>query len=250
MKISIIIATYNAQNHLSTCLDSIINSAKDDINNIEIVIIDGGSTDKTTLIINEYASYITYSLSEKDNGIYDAWNKGIKKSSGDWIMFLGSDDILEPCAIPKIISASNEVNSDCQYISAKVKLVDHKKNKIRVIGEKYNWNKFKNYMNVAHVASLHKRTLFSDIGYYDTDFKICGDYELLLRKGRKLNASFIDKIIVSMQIGGVSYQSKMSLIETKKAKIINNSVTPLIAELDYIVANLKLLIKKIIRYKS
>ena len=87
--ISIIIATYNAEKVLKRCLDSIVAQKTNDI---EILIVDGDSTDSTMEIVQSYGSDIDYSLSEKDNGIYDAWNKALKVARGEWIMFLGADD--------------------------------------------------------------------------------------------------------------------------------------------------------------
>ncbi|HHR6039170.1 TPA: glycosyltransferase family 2 protein [Providencia alcalifaciens] len=250
MKISIIIATYNAQEYIDSCLNSIAKTIKDNPENLEVIIIDGKSTDSTCEIIQKHSNFISFFLSEKDNGIYDAWNKGIKKSKGDWIMFLGADDQLEQGGLEKYLSIIDEIPSKIEYISSKVKLIDSNKKTIRIIGQEYDWNKFKHYMNVVHVASLHKRTLFQDIGLYDTSFKICGDYELLLRRRNSLQAFFLDEIIASMQIGGISYQSKISLLEAKKAKIKNHSVSLISAELDYNFSYLKLLIKKLINYKS
>ncbi|MBP9970812.1 MAG: glycosyltransferase, partial [Paludibacteraceae bacterium] len=100
MKISIIIATYNASKTLNRCLDSIVSQKNSEV---ELIIIDGGSTDETLSVINSYSSDIDYVLSEKDNGLYDAWNKGIKAAKGDWIMFLGADDQLLSNALEKYI---------------------------------------------------------------------------------------------------------------------------------------------------
>ena len=89
MKISIIIATFNAELRLSRCLDSIISQKTEEI---ELLIIDGGSVDGTLKLIDSYKGCIDFVLTEKDNGIYDAWNKGIRQAKGEWIMFLGADD--------------------------------------------------------------------------------------------------------------------------------------------------------------
>ena len=96
MKISIIIATWNAEKTLRRCLDSIIPQLTDET---ELIIIDGGSKDSTNEIINSYGNNVAVHLSEPDKGVYDAWNKGIKTSHGEWIMFIGADDTLCPNAI-------------------------------------------------------------------------------------------------------------------------------------------------------
>ena len=89
--VSIIIVTYNAGKYLRDCLSSVFNQS---FKNIEILIIDGYSTDNTLQILKEYDQFITYWLSEPDSGVYDAMNKGVKKAVGDWLIFLGADDRL------------------------------------------------------------------------------------------------------------------------------------------------------------
>lgn len=91
--ISIITVTYNAENFLSDCIQSVIGQTYADF---EHIIIDGGSTDRTLAIIEENSQHIAYWKSEPDNGIYDAMNKAIKYAKGDWVYFLGADDTLLP----------------------------------------------------------------------------------------------------------------------------------------------------------
>ena len=90
-KISIIIATFNASATIKRCLDSIVPQLTEEC---ELVIIDGGSKDSTNEIIDSYGDKIAIHVSEPDKGIYDAWNKGIRLSSGEWVAFIGADDVL------------------------------------------------------------------------------------------------------------------------------------------------------------
>ena len=96
-KISIIIATYNAEKTLQRCFDSIRNQKNE---KIELIVIDGNSNDNTLSIIESNADIVDYYVSESDKGIYDAWNKGVKVSTGEWIEFLGADDKLLPDSLP------------------------------------------------------------------------------------------------------------------------------------------------------
>lgn len=213
MKISIIIATYNAQKRLGRCLDSIFSQKTDDV---ELIIIDGGSKDQTRSIIEDYKSIVDYSISEKDDGIYHAWNKGVKIAKGDWIMFLGADDCLTPGAIRKIMQYLSSINYDeCDYVSAKINYLDEQGQLIKVIGKAWCWMEFRNKMTVAHVGSLHSRMLFNEIGLFDTNYKICADYELLMRKKENLRACFMNEVIASMEFGGVSL-STAAIYETLK----------------------------------
>lgn len=213
IEISIIIATFNAAKTLSRCLDSVVNQLTDEI---ELILVDGGSTDSTNEIIKSYGNKIAIHISEKDGGIYDAWNKGIKLSHAPWISFIGADDVLLPMALSYYLDIiHNAPNIEIyDYVCAYNKYVDENENEVAQIGEVPVWNIFRKRMNAAHVASLHnKKNLFEIIGNYDTSFKICADYELLLRKKDKLKYLFIPKYIAGMQIGGVSFSTR-AILET------------------------------------
>ena len=242
-KISIIIATYNSEKTLEASLFSVINQKN---LNTELIIIDGGSTDRTVNILEAHSQHLDYFISEPDRGIYDAWNKGVAASTGHWISFLGSDDMLCPGILDKYEQAILE-NPMVDYISGKVQLINENGENLSVIGNKYNWNTFCTYMNVAHVASLHNRKLYDTYGYYDLAFKICGDYEFLLRPKNLLRTILIDEIVAKMTVGGISYGSSDALVETKKAKLKNQVKSKLSISIDYIIALVKLRIKKIIR---
>jgi glycosyltransferase involved in cell wall biosynthesis len=201
--ISIIIATFNAANTLRRCLDSIFPQK---IECIELLIIDGGSSDGTQAIYSEYGSHVDFVISEKDFGIYDAWNKGVKNAHGEWILFIGADDVLEADAVSKYLGfLDKHATTKIDYICAKNKRIGKNGQVLKVFGVPWRWNQFRRTMNVAHVASLHRNTLFQEVGEYDLRFRIAGDYELLLRKRENLRCLFVDTCIARMAIGGASY---------------------------------------------
>lgn len=242
---SIIIATYNSEKYLSRTLESIISQ---DFTDYEILIIDGKSKDKTIDVVTDYGDAISVCISEPDNGIYDAWNKGIKNARGKWIMFVGSDDLLLPGALSSYALYVNQKESyGLQYISAKVELITEEGKLLRTIGKPWKWSKFKRYMCVAHVSSIHSITLYEEYGIYDTNYKITGDYELLLRAKDNLRAGFVDKALAKMQIGGVSMNGK-TFIETYWAKVNTGRRKPLIAKLEMLEAKFKYLIRSIMTY--
>ena len=213
--ISIIIATFNAEKYLTSCLNSI----KAQINIFEIIVIDGNSSDKTFEIIESYKEHIAYYISEYDNGIYDAWNKGIKQCRGKWIMFLGADDQLLPNAIKDYSDFINRHNTESiDLISSKAQYVDNKDNLISIIGSKWTWPNFKYSMLISHPGALHSRKLFASIGCFNSKYKICGDYDLLLRKKDKLKTLFLESLTVSMKTGGVSYSTK-AIKETNSIRL-------------------------------
>lgn len=208
--ISIICATFNASSCIDNFLKSIQNQSSD---NFELIIIDGKSTDNTMEIVASYSDIVTQQISEPDKGIYDAWNKGIKLSKTPWICFVGADDILKPEFVEVYTDflKNNDTNS-IDYISSIVNYIDTKGNTLLKIGKPWKWKEFKYRMTTAHVGSLHNRNLFDEVGNYNLDYKIIGDYELLLRKKARLRTHFIAKELVYMQAGGISL-SKQALKE-------------------------------------
>lgn len=223
MKISIIIATWNAAKTLRTCLDSIVSQMTDDT---ELIIVDGGSKDETNDITRSYGDMVSVHISEPDKGIYDAWNKGVKVAKGDWVMFIGADDVLLPGAIEQYQRTINTTEDICQYdyICAHNEYVDKNGKLLKLLGSNPKWSVFRRTMNAAHVASLHNRkSLFETIGGYNLDFKICADYELLLRKMDKLKTLFIDTRIARMKVGGMSFSTK-AIVETYKIRKLHHSL--------------------------
>ncbi len=158
-KISIVIATWNAAETLRTCLDSIVPQLTE---TAELVIIDGGSKDSTNEIIAPYGDKGTYTISEKDKGIYDAWNKGVKASNGEWIGFIGADDVMNSDAISiflKEIKNTPKIET-YDYICAYNQFVDEDGNVLRRIGSNPTWDKMRKGNCAAHVCSLHLYTTF------------------------------------------------------------------------------------------
>jgi glycosyltransferase involved in cell wall biosynthesis len=220
--VSIITSVFNAVDTIEDCILSVINL---EYKNIEFVIIDGGSTDGTLSVIEKYQNKINYFLSEKDYGIYDAWNKGIFNSSGQWILFLGADDKLKHDAIDNLISPiiDPSIRFYGDYISARSEII-HNNILIKVTGEEWDWETFRKYMSTAQCAALHNRNLYNDIGFYDINFKIAGDYELLLRKRNNLKTYFINKVVVEFRTGGVSNRNNKVLLEAFQAIRKNNTL--------------------------
>jgi glycosyltransferase involved in cell wall biosynthesis len=244
--VSIIISVFNGEARLESSIKSVINQS---YKNLELIIIDGGSTDQTVDIIKKYEEHISYWITEKDNGIYDAWNKGVKKANGEWISFLGSDDIYLSDAVSNYIAYINQSPLTLEFISSKVYLVDQHGKKLRVIGQPWSWSKFKRYMNVAHVGSFHSKSIFEKFGNFNAAFKIVGDYEMLLRVGYNLSAGFLNMITVEMQIGGVSNNNKTVFEETFNAKTNNKARSVFWAHIDDIDAKLRYTIRAIINKK-
>lgn len=241
-KITIITATYNSEKYLEDSIKSVISQTG---KNDEYIIIDAGSSDSTIDIIKKYSDSITYWVSEKDEGIYDAWNKGLKVATGDWIMFIGSDDFLKADALKLYREFINKhVSKDCLYISSKNEIIDENKKIIRIYGWPWLWNTFRRRNNISHPGSLHSYKLFKNYGVYDQKYKIAGDYELLLRPKENLNAMFLNEITMEVTHGGVSSNPKM-FIEHYNAVINTAHTSTIIAKYDYYIQFIKMFLKNV-----
>jgi len=239
--ISIITVVYNGEKFLEETINSVINQTYD---NVEYIIIDGGSTDGTVDIIKKYEDRIDYWVSERDKGIYDAMNKAVKLSIGDWISFLGADDFYLEDSIQNYVISLQKSTEFVDYISSNVELISSSKLKNKMIGSKWEWKKFKKYMNVAHVGSLHNIKFFKENGLFNTSYKIAADYEILLRKKNNLKSLYVKALTAKMRDGGVSNQQKsLTLKETRDAKISTANRSKIIAYYEYYFALFKIFLK-------
>ena len=220
IKISIVIATYNAGNTIERCINSIIPQLDD---NSEFVIIDGGSTDATLQIINKYKKNISYTISEPDKGIYDAWNKGIKASKGEWILFIGADDMLEPDALKNYREYLASQNEKLDFVSGRVRYVDEDGRVLSISGKQWKWSEGRKSMGVTHVASITSRQYLERVNFFDAQYKIVGDYHLLIKGGKDMKAGFVNKIVATMATGGASFSVK-ALKEQLKIKLKESDI--------------------------
>jgi glycosyltransferase involved in cell wall biosynthesis len=241
--VSIITAVFNGEKYLAQTIESVLGQTYAPI---EYIIIDDGSTDGTIDIIHDYQDRITNWISEQDKGVYDAWNKGVNLSSGQWIAFVGGDDILQPDAVESYISFIQESGAgNLDYVSSKAELVDDHLNFMRTIGQPWNWKNFLKFNNLSHVGSFHNRTLFERYGCYNHRYQIAGDYEFLMRSGRYLKAAFMDKVTVKMRFSGISHNYPvLSLYETMHVKIHTGGRNRLLSFLAFCYGVLKFMIKK------
>lgn len=220
MKISLITATFNSAQTISDCMESVLRQNYD---NYEYLIIDGGSKDNTIEIIQQYEKKFAGKLkwiSERDNGIYDAMNKGIKMSTGDVVGILNSDDFFTSNDIFRTIDqefAKHPVDSiygDIHFVKA-----DNLNKCIRYYSSKMFspfWLRF-GFMP-AHPSFYCKRDIFERYGLYRLDFKIGADYEMMVRlfKKNKISSRYIPKDFVTMRTGGAStngIKSRLILIK-------------------------------------
>ena len=203
--ITIIIAVFNGAKTLQRCLDSIY---KQNYPCIEIIIMDGASTDGSFDILKFNHNKISYWESRSDNGIYHAWNKALEHVHGDWVCFLGADDYFWDINVLELmVPQLNAVSTNTKVVYGKVAMVSVNNEVIKIIGESWviTQRNLLRKMCLPHQGVMHHRTMFESRGKFDESFKISGDYELLLRELKTGNANFVGEIIVAgMQVGGVS----------------------------------------------
>jgi glycosyltransferase involved in cell wall biosynthesis len=178
--ISIVTLTYNSEKTLERTIQSVISQQ---FNNYEYLIIDGNSSDSTLDIIEKYKEYLSYWISEPDNGIYDAMNKSLNYVRGQWILFLGSDDILLESL--KDISSFLKEDNTIYYGNA-----FFTRDQIKYCG-KFNTLKITR-KNICHQAIFYSRSVFDEYKY-DTKFKLLADYNLnlLLWSDKRFRFSYI-----------------------------------------------------------
>lgn len=215
MKISVITIVYNNKQFIEDCIKSVKEQSYD---NVEHVLIDGGSTDGTLNIIEKYKKGLSYFVSEKDNGLYDALNKGIQKCTGDVIGILHSDDFYyEKDTLKKVAESFKETNADLVY--AKGKYVDREdvSNVKRLYPSKTYDPKYLDYGWIPlHTTIYVKKEIFDKYGLYNLEYSIASDYDISIRwfKNNNIKKVFLDKWVVKMRLGG---KSTTPALQTKKS---------------------------------
>lgn len=205
MKVTIITVTLNSDKFLEECINSVISQ---DYGDIEHIIIDGQSTDGTLGIIEKYKQHIAYTVSEKDPGMYDAINKGMKIATGDIIGTLNSDDILAaPDVISAIVNTFTAQKVDAIYGDLVYVAPQNTAKVIRVWkGLPFKRSRFKYGWMPAHPTFYFSRKLLENFGYYETHYYTASDYEFMARYlfYFRVKASYVPRLIVKMRMGGMS----------------------------------------------
>lgn len=212
-KVTIITVCYNSSKTIERTLKSVLNQTYSDY---EYIIIDGSSTDDTLSIIEDYKPLFGSKLrviSEPDNGIYDAMNKGIRLAAGDLIGIVNSDDYLELDALQNIVDAYDGYQYEIIYGMIRT-IRDDKEVQVYI----------KSHENIdedmiAHPACFITKKIYDDFGLYSLKYKYSADYEFMLRMKRNDQVKFVEiyKVISNFNIDGAS-SSINSYIDTMRLK--------------------------------
>lgn len=217
MKISIVTAVYNRESVVEQCIASLNAQVYEDI---EHVIIDGGSSDKTVEIVNKTRRPDSLFVSESDDGIYDALNKGIGMASGEVIGILHSDDFFtDPAVLSDVAAAFSDpscdgVYGDLEYVS--------KEDRTKVIRrwEAKAWKQvnLKRGWMPPHPALFLRRSVYDRVGLFDLQYQIAADYDFILRSFSQPGfvARYLPRVLVRMRVGGESNRSIERIILKSK----------------------------------
>lgn len=208
MRVSIVTVVLNNREVIGQAIESVLAQTYPDI---EYIIVDGCSTDGTLEVIDQYRDRLAKVIVEKDKGIYDAMNKGLRACTGQVIGILNSDDFYaNPKVIEKVVAQMQSTGADACY--ADLQYVDGQDTS-RVVRHwrsgSYRRSSFMLGWMPPHPTFFIKRQAYLDHGYFELDLRSAADYELMLRMLYKhnLSACYLPMVTVKMRVGGMSNQS-------------------------------------------
>ena len=213
-KVSIITVVYNGIVHLEQTISSVLGQSYD---NIEYIIIDGGSTDGTVELIKQYEDKIAYWVTESDAGIYDAMNKGLAKATGEIVGLINADDWYEKDAISVVVETFEKENADVVHGSMRI---------VKEGGESFvkmamsDISNLKKGMLLNHPTVFAKRALYEQYGNFDTSYKIVADWEMMMRWFLN-DVHFVPtkETLANFRMGGVSSEHlKRSFVEKHRVR--------------------------------
>lgn len=204
IKITVLVATYNAAHCLQRCIDSVANQT---YSNVELIILDGGSTDGTVDIIKANEKVIGYWESKPDKGIAHAWNKALRNMSGDWFIILGADDYLHDAHVletfvQRLCEAGNSlvVYGEVNRVNEHGKVIEAND------GGPWSLKRFlERPMYTCHQSMFCNRALIEKIGYFDEEFRTAMDYDFILRAAKITTPYYLHGFLVAnFTFGGVT----------------------------------------------
>lgn len=237
--ISVVTIVYNGKQEIERTINSVLNQR---YNNIEYIIIDGGSNDGTIEIINKYKEKISLFISEPDFGIYDAMNKGIRNAKGEFIGIINCGDWYEFDAIKNIVDYYT-LNNNASIIHGVVRNLSVEGKLKSILG--YSSSVLSQHM-IQHPTCFIKKSIYDKYGLYDLKYKSASDYELMLRlQNYGVNFYFLDKILANFTEGGMS-SNLNSVKEDYLIKFKYNKIKLIKYSIIYVYLTFKIFLKKYI----
>ena len=224
MKISVITVCRNAEKTIEKTILSVISQTYFDI---EYIIIDGASADNTVNIIEKYKNKISYFVSEPDSGIYDAMNKGIKASSGDYLFFLNADDTFLHNNVIKLVADKISKNP-AEFVWGDLAFLDKRSGKF-YIKKQDKLNKMYLLKNTPPQPALFfKKSVFDKVGLFNINYKIVSDHEFILKAllEYKVSYKYVGFPITIFNIGGISTNPAGAMHNKEKMEMLSQFYTP------------------------
>lgn len=207
LKISVVTVSFNSCNTIGSTLESLRNQTDQ---NFESIVVDGNSNDGTQDIIESYKDVVTKSISEPDDGIYDAMNKGIAMASGEFVSFLNSDDAYLPNTISTVRKHAELGSIIYGNMKKERWFNDNRYTRIEIP----KLEAMPKTMGIFHPSVFVKRELFAKYGQFNTNYKLASDYHWLLGAYlEKETFTYVDEVLSVFRIGGVSNVSCQSYKE-------------------------------------
>jgi len=205
LKISIITVVWNNKKTIKDAIESVLGQTYKDI---EYIIIDGASSDGTVEVVKSYGNKISKFLSEPDNGLYDAMNKGIALATGDVVGILNSDDFyIDNGVIERVMKEFEKSQADSVFADLVYVKSDNLNKVVRYYDSShFTPQKFAYGWMPAHPTFFVRRWVYEKYGLFRTDLKIAADFDILARflYTHKISYSYMKEVLVKMRLGGVS----------------------------------------------
>ncbi len=221
---TVVTVIFNGAQDVERTILSVINQSYDDV---EYIIIDGGSTDGTLDILRKYEYAIDYWISEPDKGIYDAFNKACRLITGQWTIFLGAGDVFHDTEIlAKIYKTVQRVGMDTEIIYGKVSLTNDRNIPIKTLNRPWDqmFNRWRGGrpMLPHHQGIFHRKTILSYEEPFDTNYRIAADSKLVYKSIKRVDPVFAGVIVATVPLGGLSTEPKYFLTMANEILRINH----------------------------
>ena len=211
--VTFIVATWNEELSIQTTIASILEQTDDDWS---AIVVDGASQDGTADIVRAFGHGDIRLISEVDQGIYDAWNKGVHEAEGRWVTFLGAGDEISADYVAKLKQVEAQVGRNVNLITGLVRARLY--GRWHTIGKSWHGPSRMRYMRVAHTGTAHRRELILTYKGFDTRYKIVGDFDFLIRADDSICATHISYIWATTRPDGISTDAWAAIKETAVMK--------------------------------
>jgi glycosyltransferase involved in cell wall biosynthesis len=219
--LSIVVPTFNSEAVLRGCVESF---ATQTFSDFEIVVVDGASTDRTVALIQELAAKypnLRWS-SEKDGGVYDAMNKGIRLARGKWLLFFGADDRL--CADDVLARVAPQLNLDTDFVYGNVVLTNDPFGREGMLYKGEFSVRDIVGQNICHQAIFYSRELFARFGGYNLKYRAFADWDFNLRVFTKVRKKYVPVTVANFQGGGMSAEDNDPEFHTHFVELITREL--------------------------